>query len=259
MMNDSIDIWGKYDPNSVRIAKFYEKDLSQLAAGRKVVDTYHAFVTGRASLYFSCEEHFGDLAKDDDGFTKMFIKSLFVRNAILQFGLSLDLSWQAVWAYIYPSSVKDFLLDNYEKHEKDCNRDNLIAQLDCCISQGCMDAENLKDIVKDFDNDENTKKLRTLYNYIKHRGDIFIKGLGENLKNQGILINGESLPVLSRQEYKLDELQLITYNYAIAFMEYFQKIVDIIISEEYRENNGLCGEFINAQLKMKEIYDTLQS
>lgn len=258
LIDDSINLWGSYDPNIVRFAKFYKEDPSQIAAGRKVVDTYHAFSTGKASLYFSFEDNFGDLAKDEDATSKLFVKSLFVRDAILHFGLCLDLSWQAVWAYIHPSSVEDLLKDNFIKFEKDCDRDSLLTQLDCCLSQGSMKAQMLKSIVKDFDNDETTTKLRELYNYMKHRGDFIVEGLGDNPKNQAFSIQGETLPSLSRREYNIDELQILAFNYAISFMNYFQKVVDVIISEKYRDNNCALVDVINAQLEMKKIYDSIK-
>lgn len=257
LMNEAINEWGSYDPNLIRFAKFYDKDPSQLATGRKVVDTYHAFTTGRASLFFSLEEHFGDLAKDDDTFSKLFVRSLFVRDALLHFGLSLDLSWQTVWAYVYPSSVKDLLQDNYKKYEQDCYRENLFEQLDCCISQGNIKADRLKTLVKDFDNDATTLELRELYNFMKHRGDIAIEGLGSNNKNQGILIDGVALPTLSRREYKIENLQQLAYDYAIKFMDYFKDIVDIVIPTDYKNNNSSFDEVINAQLAMKEVLDNI--
>lgn len=257
LLNNSINIWGSYDPGVIQYARFYEKDPSQLATGRKVVDTYHAYTTGRASLYFSYEESFGDLAKDDDEFSKLFVRSMFVRNSIMQFGLSLDMSWQTVWAFIYPSRFEDIIKDNYTEFEKNCYRENLIEQLDCCIAQGNLKAQKLEDIVKRFDNDETTLKLRTLYNYMKHRGDIYIEGLGVNNITQGIQVNGVNLPALSRPQYKMEELQQLAYDYALKFTSYFQSIVDIVIPEEYKDNKSSFEELINAQLEMKEIIDKL--
>lgn len=259
LKNMDIDEWGDYDPNIGRFAKFYDKDPAQLATGRKAVDTYHAFSMGKASLRFSFEDKFGDLVKEDDTFSKLFVKSLFIRDAILHFGLSLDLSWQTVWAYIYPSSVEDLLKDNYKKYEQNCDRDNLYQELDCCISLGKCTASALKTLVKDFDNDTTTLKLRQLYNYMKHRGDIVIEGLGVNRKDQGILIDGVALPSLSRPEYKLEELQQLAYDYAIKFVEYYKSILAIVIPEEYRNVSCSFGEVINAQLEMKVIYDNLSN
>lgn len=239
--------WFKYEPHDAQYIRFCEDNPSAIAAGYKIADVYQSFATARASLLFSLEENYGDLAKTDDD---LFVRAMFVQNAIFQYAICEDLSWQVAWAYILPADI-DFLMNNeYEKMSKECNRDNLIEQLDCGIAQHSADAEKIKEIIVKFDNDEDIKKFRTLYNYLKHRGNIHVEGLGNEDEYLMAMINGKAVKILSRESYSLEQLQDLSWNYHRKFETYFSELIAAIIPDDFTYNTVSLEDLLVSNLKM---------
>ncbi len=114
--------WYKYEPHDVQYMRYAEDNPSAIAAGFKIGDVYKVFALAKASLMFSMEENYGDLASQDNDMAQLTVKYMFVQNAISQYAICEDLSWQVVWAYIQPSDIKYLMNDEFEKMEKTCDR-----------------------------------------------------------------------------------------------------------------------------------------
>ncbi len=245
--------WHNYEPHDIQYMRYAEENPSAVAAGFKIGDVYKVFAFAKASLMFSMEEDYGDLAAKDSEISKLTVKYMFVQNAISQYAICEDLSWQVVWAYIQPSDIEYLMNDEFQKMEKTCDRDNLLAQLDCGISQKVLAAQKLKDIVTKFDNDEEVMKFRTLNNYLKHRGTLHIEGLGEQDKALMGCVNGQFIGMLSRKSYTLNELQETIWVFHKKFEEYFNEIIEVIMPEDFCNNKIDAISGLNALLKMASV------
>ena len=137
--------------------------------------------------------------------------------------------------------------------ENECNRDNLKAQLDCAISQRNLKAVRIKQIMVEFDNDTDVKKLRTLYNSLKRRGIIHFEGLGENFKTMMMQVEGKNIQMLSREEYTVETVENMIFTYHQKFQQYFNKIIAEIIPDDYLNKKVSFIDYINTALQMNSI------
>lgn len=203
---------------------------------------------------FANSENFGDLSGPNE-ISRLYTKTHFLTNALLEYAICLDISWQVVWAYIQPSSLEYLMKQKYKDMEKECTRDSVVAQLKCIISQngyGISEAQKLLDIVTRFDNDEDTLKLRSIYNGIKHQGIIHYEGLGANFTEVSISINGKTPPMLHRKSYTVEEIEELMFAYHKKFKDYADEIISVIIPEGYLETKVDFETAINEIAKMNK-------
>lgn len=249
--------WGDYAPLDVQYARYAETNPSIIAAGFKIQDVYYAYANARDTFMHANSKNFGDIS-DESEFSRLCTKTHFLTNAILEYAITLDLSWQVVWAYIQPASLEYLMKRNYLEMEKHCNRESLLAQLDCVISQhgyGLSQANALRQIMKEFDDDNDVKNLRSIYNKIKHQGTICFKGIGENYKTLMFSINGKTPPVLYRPEYTIEKIEDILFKYHFKFAAYFDKIISEIIPDDYLNKKMGFIDCLNAINKMQNSCD----
>lgn len=249
--------WKKYAPLDVQYLKYAESDPSLVAVGHKIEDVYQAFCNARASFVSADSKDFGDIAGDDE-ISKLYMKCHFLLNALLEYAICLDISWQVVWAYIQPSSLQYLRQQKYKKMEKECTRDNIVAQLKCAISLhgvGFSKAQKLLEEVTIFDNAQNTLKLRSLYNKIKHQGTIYFEGLGANFTNLSMGINGRVPSMLHRDSYKADDIENILFEYHEKFQIYMNKLIQIMVPEDYLESKMNLVDAINSIIHLAYIDD----
>lgn len=244
--------WIKYEPSDAQYIRFAKTNPSVIAAGHKIYDVYHAFTNARQSFRSADYKNYGDLSSSDE-LSMLYTKTHFLLYAISKYSLCLDLSWQVIWAYIQPSSFQYLLQYKYKKMEKECNRDNLLAQLECAISQKNTDAIELKSILVNFDNDADVMKLRSLNNSIKHHGTIHFKGLGANFTNMMMNVNGNSIDILSRKSYSVSEIESLLFAYHEKFQIYFNKLIEQIMPEDYLYNTVSLGDYLETILEMNEV------
>lgn len=242
--------WFDYIPHDAQYMKYAENNPSAVAAGFMIGEVYHAFSYARASLMFSLENNYGDLAKQTDDLAMLTVRYIFVQNMIMQYAICEDLSWQVIWAYILPADIQYLMKNEYEKMTKECNRDNLLAQLNCGIGQHNLTAEKLKNILTSFDNDEEVMKFRTLNNYLKHRGNIHIQGLGNDDNSLMFAIDGCPVSIRAHESYKLEELQDMAWAYHKKFEKYFNEIIDTIMPSDYLDTTISFVDGVNAVIKM---------
>lgn len=249
--------WQRYAPLDIQYLKYAENNPSLVAVGHKIEDVYQAFCDARASLIFANSENFGDIAGENDE-SRLYAKCHFLLNALLEYAICLDISWQAVWAYIQPSSLEYLMQQKYKEMEKECTRDSILAQLKCAISQhgfGFSKAQQLLDAVTIFDNNANTLRLRSIYNKIKHQGTIHFEGLGANFTNLSIGVNGKVPPMLHRDSYKVEEIESILFEYHENFQVYMNELIQIMVPEDYLECKMNFVDALNSMLHIGSVDD----
>ena len=244
--------WHDLEPRETDYTKYGETDPSVIAAGHKIGDVYNTFANARQSFMAAGYKNYGDLCSENE-ISKLYIKTHFLLHALIEYAICLDLSWQVIWAYIQPSSLKYLSKNEYKKMERECDRDNLLAQLDCAIAQKSLKAEIIKKIMLSFDNDTDVTKLRTLYNSLKHRGIIHFVGLGENEKSMMAQVQGESISLLSREEYSVEEVENMLLAYHKKFQNYFNQLITEIIPDDYMNKTVSFIDYINTALKIGYI------
>ena len=247
--------WHKYEPSDAQYVRYADTNPSAIAAGHKIRDVYHAFANAKESFVSAGWNNYGDLSADDK-LSKLYTKTHFLLNSISEYALCLDLSWQVIWAYIQPASFEYLLQMKHKDMEKECNRDNLKAQLDCAIAQNSMKAIKLKTIMESFDNDDEVKQFRTLNNSIKHHGTIHFEGLGANFSSMMMSINGKKISTLSRKSYKVEEIEDLLYSYHTKFQAYFNDIINEIMPADYLNNKVSFEDYVNMTVAMYGVQNT---
>ena len=253
LRNDSdFHKWSKYEPLDAQYVRYASSNPSVVASGHKICDVYHTFANARHSFMSVDYDNYGDLSGDSE-ISKLYVKTHFLLLAVIEYAICLDLSWQVVWAYIQPSSFEYLIKKEYKRMERECNRDNLLEQLECAISQRSVLAEQLKQILKEFDDDSTVMELRSLYNSIKHQGMVHFQGFGENFDRMMMDVNGNTVSTLSRKSYTIEEIENLLFTYHVKFQEYFNLLIDKIIPEDYLENSVPFGEYLETVLEMNRI------
>ena len=247
--------WQNYDPLDSQYVRYSKTNPSAIAAGHKICDVYYAFVNAKQSFVSANYENYGDLAGESD-LCKLYTKTHFLLNAVSEYALCLDLSWQVIWAYIQPASFEYLLNFKHKEMEDQCNRENLCTQLDCAISQNVVKAEKLKSIMKDFDNDADVMRLRRLNNSIKHHGTIHFENLGANFSSMMFPIDGGTVKTLSRNTYTVAEIEDLLYTYHTKFQIYFNSIINEIMPVDYLETKVLVKDYLEV---LQDMYKAQNS
>ena len=232
--------------------RFAKANPSVIAVGHKICDVYHAFANAKQSFVSAGYDNYGDLAGDSD-ISRLFTKTHFLLNAVSEYALCLDLSWQVIWAFIQPSSFEYLLNFKHKEMEKECNRDNLCVQLDCAISQNVIKATTLKDIMKAFDDDSDVMTLRQLNNSIKHHGTIHFENLGANFSSMICTINGKSANTLSRKTYTVEAIEDLLFTYHKKFQDYFNSIINTIMPIDYLETRVSVDDYFSTLQDMIDV------
>ena len=244
--------WHEYEPLDTDYVKYGESDPSVIAAAHKIGDVYHTFANAKSSFMSASYDNYGDLCGETE-ISRLYVKTHFLLHAVIEYAICLDLSWQVIWAYVQPASFEYLLSNEHKKMENECNRDNLKAQLDCAISQRNLKAVRIKQIMVEFDNDTDVKRLRTLYNSLKHRGIIHFEGLGANFKTMMMQVEGKNIQTLSREEYTVETVENMLFTYHQKFQQYFNKIIAEIIPDDYLNKKVSFIDYINTALQMNSI------
>lgn len=252
--------WYNYRPFDVDYAKYAEHDPHIVATAHKIEDVYYAFANARSYFLNAGSDNYGELY-DDNEVSMKFGKAQFINSAILEYALCLDLSWQVIWANIQPSSLEYLATMQYKDMEALCNRDNVKIMLDQSISLGGLDAERakeLKQIMEKFDNSDEVIKLREIYNALKHRGTFMYEGLGEDSGTMKIKVNGKDVKILSRKTYSFEELESILFDYHTLFIDYFQRIIDATMPDDFDVKTVNAADYFHVILRIKNAQEKSQ-
>ncbi len=153
----------------------------------------------------------------------------------------------------------DYLVhQKYKEMEKECTSENVHLQLNCAISQGgagVVIAEKLKQLLTEFENDEEVLKLRALYNSIKHHGMIHFEGLGAKNDTMFVTLNGRSIPVLLRKSYRVEDLEELLFSYHFKFEIFFNSLIKEIMPDGYKDAKVPLIDYFNTLLKMNHSLD----
>lgn len=247
--------WHKYAPLDTQYIKYAESNPSVITVGHKIDDVYQAYANARASFMFANSDNFGDIS-DPTELSRLYTKTHFLTNALIEYAICLDISWQVVWAYIQPASLEYLMKQKYKDMEKECTRDSVLAQLKCIISQngfGVSVAQNLLDVVNGFDNDGDTLKLRSIYNGIKHQGIIHYEGLGANFTEISISLKGKMPPMLHRKSYSVDEIEELMFAYHKKFKIYMDTLIGIMIPDGYLDTTVKLDDAVAKIFKMNKV------
>lgn len=258
-MDETFFDWFGYAPQDSHYVKYAETNPSIIAAGHKIDDVFSVFASARALLLNANVQNYGDLFSNDN-ISRLYAKCLFLTSAVIEYSICLDLSWQVIWSYIQPSSFEYLIKQQYKEIEKDCTRDSVLAQLNCIIAQnsyGIVSAEKLKELLISFDNDPIVLKVRELNNMLKHRGMVHFIGLGSNPNKMLASIDHKSIPILSRPEYKIEDVEDMLFSYHFKFEEYFNNIINQIMPCDYLEMGSAkmpFSDYLHTLFKMHNVY-----
>lgn len=215
-------------------------------ACNKIVDIYQTCCAARANLNYMNSRDYGDLARDD--ISKLYIKTLFLQNALFYYNFSVDLSWQIIWLH-YDPFITDKIPNNklYEKCIKNCNYENLRLRLTLA-----RDIKMRKYYLESFYNNPLFREIRELYNFIKHRGAVYFPGLGLNDTKMSFSICDYNVPMVSRRVVKIEELSRKLIEFDNIFVKYLLDIIDILIPDDYLNSGDLLKSMLNYWVKYRD-------
>lgn len=139
--------WYLYEPLDTQYVRYIKENPSVLAAGHKIGDVYNTFCDARGSLMSVDYDDYGDLCVSND-ISILYTRTKFLKLALIDYAICLDLSWQVIWAYIQPSSFAYLLNQNYKDMEQWCDSETVHTQLNCAISQQKLEICSCKKKVK---------------------------------------------------------------------------------------------------------------
>lgn len=245
--------WHDYEPLDAQYVRYIKSDPSILAAGHKINDVYHTFCDARGSVMRANYNNYGDLCSDNDA-SRLYIKTKFLKDALMEYAICLDLSWQVIWAFIQPSSFKYLVQRKYSDMEKECTAENVHSQLNCAIAQGSEQAEEIKRLLTEFENDLVVIELRKIYNSIKHRGILYFQGFCE--KNLFKFLFDESVEMpLQREAHDPEVIQNLLLSYHSKFEDYFDKLIRLIMPKDYKKNKVEVIDYIYVLAEIKKIQE----
>lgn len=243
--------WHEYEPMDTQYVRYIKTDPSVLAAGHKINDVYHTFCDARASLLQANYKNYGDLCADNE-ISRLYIKTKFLKDALMEYAICLDLSWQVVWAYIQPSSFAYLVQKKYKEMEKLCTEDNVHSQLNCAIAQNVDKAKRIKDLIICFGDEKTVRDIRSMYNSIKHRGMMYFKGFSKEDISKFLFDPNIEMP-LKRETYDPNYIQELLLSYHEKFEEYFNDLISLIMPIDYKNNDIGIINYISILDEIKKI------
>lgn len=114
--------WYLYEPLDAQYVRYIKDNPSALAAGHKIDDVYHTFCDARGSMMSVDYENYGDLCANDE-FSILYTKSKFLKLALIDYAICLDLSWQVMYYYKIDTLLQRPCL---RMQKKDWNQYNIL-------------------------------------------------------------------------------------------------------------------------------------
>ena len=240
---DNIEVLSNYRIHEGNIGCF---NTNIIFAANKINDIYFTYSSARANLHFLSNEDFGDFAKDD--ISILYNRVLLVNSALFYYNILIDLSWQLVWLfYSYESIGKMPTTKLYEKLSKDCTKDKLEFLLTLARENKIRDF-----YIRDFFENPLTKKIREKYNYMKHRGTYYYRGLGRNYEKSSGIINNYNIPLIHKEEIDIDALKQELLDLDILYGKYLFALIDILIPKSFLKTNDCIYSTINYYFKYEK-------
>jgi hypothetical protein len=217
-----------------------------LYCSHKLNDIYLTYCTARANLHYLDNKDFGDFAKDE--FSIKYVKSILVMNALHNYNIIIDLSWQLIWFYIRTDLNNHILTTKiYESVAKECNFEILSYTLTLVNEQKIK-----KYYLEDFFQENVTQKVREMWNFTKHRGTFYFEGLGINDSQMMGRINNLLVPIVNRTAVNVDDIKHLLIEFDKKYFIYINNLINIIFPKEYRSTNDMLSSMINYYLNNKQ-------
>lgn len=224
--------WSKYSVNQI---DFYSNaERHDLICRCKLMQIYQNFIIARENLIFSDERNsYGDLLEDEGD--KECFQKIFVQNALLYYNFCVDLSWVLIYLYCLPVNEDNFNISNEQviKAEKIVDytfiKEYLKAQKEHAVVGLKNDLESLLTTIKEFwEKIDKKTSFRNDYNYIKHQGAYDILGINPKIffKFKGIETN---IDIIESRKFDISEMTNMCVEFNNSFIEYMDKIIEIVI------------------------------
>lgn len=243
--------WHEYEPMDAQYVRYIISDPSILAAGHKINDVYHTFCDARASLLYANYKNYGDLCADND-VSRLYIKTKFLKDALINYAICLDISWQVIWSFIQPCSFENLVQQKYKKMEKLCTSKAIHKQLNHPIIQKKEQAKRIKKLLREFEKESVVKDVRKKYNSIKHHGILYFKGFCKEDLSKFYYNTTVDIP-LQREIHDPDEIQNLLLLYHEKFENYFNQLIDIIMPKDYKLNQVGVVDYAIVTSEIKRI------
>jgi hypothetical protein len=241
---NNIEEWNNYSPWIIQYTKYLP---NVICASEKICDVYWQFSNARASIDFMDFDDYGQLIGRKDYLHTQYIRSKFLFDALAYYNYCIDLSWQVLFFY-FGDHDYGMLQDKnrYEKTAKECNEGSLRLLL------WFRKQNKIADFIFTFFNSSQTKEIREIYNYLKHRGTFYIDGLGLNDEFLPIGLNGSRLRMINRKEIDLYEWKDKLIQFDVSFVNYFNCLIKWIMPSDFKENNGNLNDHFELLFRLKE-------
>lgn len=248
----NVDGWKWYKPSFPQYTRY---SPHQILAGFKIEDIYIQIKNARSSLLFMESDSYKPFVIKDDELHTSYIRSKFLFDAMANYNYCIDLSWQ--FLYLYYSYVKygydDYGMlqeeNFYEKETKSCKVGTLKKRL-----IGAKQEEKWRE-VSSFLEEPLTEEIRNAYNYIKHRGTYHVKGLGIQGDDKFPTVFSGNVPTLkfiTRETIDLDEWREKLINFDISFYQYFDKLIQELMPDDFTEGTIVIDNLPLISQKLEE-------
>jgi len=246
--------WSKIHPDELQ-SRVYESFID--AAALKVFDIYRAFCYFNTSLELYSTDNLGDY-KIPDKEVRLFIKGMFVFNALFYINVCRDYMWQMLYCFCQYDSEEAYdhkkLEEIFEKEDLQNTLNELLKKL---LNLATGTAKNaISQIIKVKSRIENNYaneyKITEKCNYIKHRGMYKIIGLDINDKtafeqlgikvridlfDQG-QIECDPKRLMYKEEINVEEIYKQLIDFKKKFIEDFDELIRLVIPNNYIHQNG---------------------
>lgn len=257
MCDEQFHDWAKYYPSELQSHKHPSFiDIGIL----KINDIYRSFCYFNINLDLCLkplDEH-----KNETEY--LFMTNMHYQNCLFYINNCTDYFWQFLFCVCQPDTSKNYdhlHLENLLKTESIQNIVNEEINYLISLNKSNTQFQELQNTRKSLENEIQLKQIRQKYNYIKHRGTYHIKGLGGNnrtsFESLGLKVsvhlyeNNEIDDCSPKQQVHretLDLFQSITdlKEFKIIFIDTINKIIELMIPEDYSKTEGNIYDLINS-------------
>lgn len=250
--------WEKYYINQIDFLSNTERH--ELICRYKLMQIYQNFYIARLQLIFSnekiCYNNLIENVEDEE-----CIRKMFVQNALLYYNFCVDLSWIMVYLYCLPKDENNFNIseDSIRKAEKEVCYEFITQTLELYISTSNGNLKNklklLLNHIKQFWNDIcNNSGFRNIYNYTKHQGVYDIIGINPK-KFFNLEKIGTNIDIIESRKFDIKKMTEMCVKFNNDFIEYMDKIIDIVISSSNTKNSYSIKEISNNVIKNTPKYN----
>ncbi len=254
---DILDTWGKYTPYETQYCRF---EPNIIGAGHKIIDVYQTFCMARFSLASLDNNDYGQMvSKEENGkhsdINLNFIRSFLIQNSLMYYNNAIDISWQVLVMFCDETGLDLIYKEGQYKKVSSCEFQELKDRLmywESCHTSESKTLRALHDHIDNFFNAPLTRQIREKYNYIKHRGTFYFPGLGMNCKTLSFGFNGKTPLAIAKDEFNIEEWKEILISFDIAFVNYFQFIIDNIMPVNYLDTKIGLNEMFQYGIKIEK-------